>query len=142
MTVTAFAALLVIAVVVVIFWIFFSNKLYAISLNPSLAKSKGVNTKIVENLFVIIVATIVMISIRWVGILIINSMLILPAAASRNIARNLREYHVLSVIFALLSGMLGLVISYYIGVATGPTIVMIASLMFFVTYFIRSKIGD
>lgn len=135
-------ALLVIAVVVVIFWIFFSNKLYAISLNPSLAKSKGVNTKIVENLFVIIVATIVMISIRWVGILIINSMLILPAAASRNIARNLREYHVLSVIFALLSGMLGLVISYYIGVATGPTIVMIASLMFFVTYFIRSKIGD
>ena len=135
-------ALLVIAVLVLIFWILFSNKLYAISLNPSLAKSKGIKNSLVENLFIVLVASIVMISIRWVGILIINSMLILPAAASRNIANNLRQYHFYSVLFAMLSGIVGLVSSYYLGIATGPTIVLLSSIIFFITYFIRRKIGD
>lgn len=135
-------ALLVIAILVLIFWILFSNKLYAISLNTSLAKSKGIKNSLVENLFIVLVALIVMISIRWVGILIINSMLILPAAASRNISNNLRQYHLFSVIFAMFSGLIGLATSYYLGIATGPTIVLISSTIFFVTYFIRRKIGD
>ncbi len=135
-------ALLVIAIFVLIFWILFSNKLYAISLNQSLAKSKGIKNALVENLFIVLVAAIVMISIRWVGILIINSMLILPAAASRNIANNLRQYHLYSIVFAMFSGISGLVSSYYLGIATGPTIVLISSVVFFITYFIRRKIGD
>lgn len=134
--------LFVIAVLVLIFWILFSNKLYAISLNASLAKSKGIKNTLVENLFIVLVASIVMVSIRWVGILIINSMLILPAAASRNIANNLRQYHFYSVLFAMFSGITGLVSSYYLGIATGPTIVLISSMIFFITYFIRRKIGD
>ena len=134
--------LLVIAVLVIVFWILFFNKMFAISLNSSLAKSKNISTKLVENLFVVLVALIVMFSIRWVGILIINSLLILPAAASRNIARNIKEYHIYSILFALFSGIAGLVVSYMEGIATGPTIVLIASAIFFVTYFIRRKIGD
>lgn len=135
-------ALLIIAILVFVFWILFSNKMYAISLNASLAKSKGIKNSLVENLFIVLVALIVMISIRWVGILIINSMLILPAAASRNIANNLRQYHLFSVLFAMFSGFVGLITSYYLGIATGPTIVLISSIIFFVTYFIRRKIGD
>ena len=135
-------ALLIIAILVFVFWILFSNKMYAISLNASLAKSKGIKNSLVENLFIVLVALIVMISIRWVGILIINSMLILPAAASRNIANNLRQYHLFSVLFAMFSGFVGLITSYYLGIATGPTIVLISSMIFFITYFIRRKIGD
>lgn len=135
-------SLLAIAILVIIFWFLFFNKMFAISLNPSLAKSKNINIKLVENLFIVLVALIVMISIRWVGILIINSLLILPAAASRNIAQNIRQYHLYSIVFALFSGVFGLVISYVEGIATGPTIVLISSLIFFVTYFVRKKIGD
>ncbi len=135
-------ALLIIAIFVIIFWIVFSNKLYAISLNPSLARSKGIKNTLVENLFIVLVAAIVMISIRWVGILIINSMLILPAAASRNVANNLKQYHIYSIVFAIFSGIVGLVSSYYLGIATGPTIVLISSVIFFITYFIRKRIGD
>lgn len=134
--------LLAIAIIVIVFWYFYFNKLFAISLNSSLAKSKNIKIKFVENLFISLVALIVMLSIRWVGILIINSLLILPAASSRNIAGNLREYHLFSVIFALFSGVSGLVISYHLGIATGPTIVLISGLIFFVTYLIRKKIGD
>ncbi len=134
--------LLLLALGIILFWILFSNKLYAISLNTSLAKSKGVKVTFVENLFIVLVALIVMLSIRWVGILIINSLLILPAAASRNIANNLRQYHLYSVIIALFSGVTGLVLSYFVGIATGPTIVIISSIIFFTTYLIRRKIGD
>lgn len=139
---TEIFSLIIIAVLVILFWFLFFNKMFSISLNASLAKSKNVNVKLVENLFIVLVALIVMISIRWVGILIINSLLILPAAASRNIARNMKEYHLYSIIFALFSGIAGLVISYFERIATGPTIVIVASLIFFITYFIRKKIGE
>ncbi|HBY70780.1 MAG TPA: ABC transporter, partial [Lachnospiraceae bacterium] len=78
-------------------------------------------------------AIIVMFSIRWIGILIINALLILPAAASRNMSSNMREYHLFSVIISLFSGITGLIASYYIGTAAGPTIVIIASAIFFIT---------
>lgn len=129
--------LLVIFVITITFWIFVFNRLHALSVNEALAKSKGVPTVLIDNLFVIIIAFIVMLSIKWVGILIINALLILPAAASRNIADNMREYHAYSVVFSVFSGMLGLVLSYYNSTATGPTIVIIASIIFFATLAAR-----
>lgn len=123
-----------------LFWIFCFNRLHAISVNPSLAKSKGINVKLIDSLYVIIIALMVMLSIKWVGVLIINALLILPAASSRNISSNMREYHAYAVIFSLFSGISGLIFSYYNSVATGPMIVIIAAMIFFATYFIRKKV--
>ena len=71
-----------IAIVVLVFWYFTFNKLNLISINTTLAKSKGINVKKIDNLFVVLIAIIVMISIRWIGILLINSLLILDNLAS------------------------------------------------------------
>ena len=79
-------------------------------------------------------ALIVMVSIKWVGILIINALLILPAASAKNISENMREYHFFSILFSMFSGILGLVASYYVNIATGPTIVIIAAIIYFSTY--------
>ena len=98
--------------------------------------------RIIEDLFVVIVAVIVMISIRWVGILIINSLLILPAASSSNISRNIRQYTLWTIVFAVFSGISGLITSFYALTATGPTIVLISSVIFFVTYLFRKKSED
>lgn len=133
--------ILVVAAIILMFWIVFFNKLLALSVNETLAKSKNIKVKLFENLFIVLVAIIVMLSIKWVGVLIINSLLILPAAASRNISKNMRQYHLWSVIFSVISGIVGLVVSYYQRIATGPTIVLISSMIFFVTYFMR-KISD
>ena len=122
------------------YWYYFFNKLYAVSLNTTLAKSKGINVKLMENIFAILIAIMVMISIRWVGILLINSLIILPAASSRNIAINMRSYHLFSIIFALFSGISGLIISYYTNIPTGPTIVIISGIIYFLTFVIK-KIG-
>ncbi len=80
-----------------------------------------------------------MLSIKWVGILIINALLILPAASSRNISSDMREYHFYSVLFSMFSGVTGLIVSYFNNISTGPTIVIIASIIFFVTFLFRKK---
>lgn len=119
----------------IVFWILCYNRLQAVSLHRTLAKSKQFSIHLIENLFSIFIAVMVMLSIKWIGILIINALLILPAASSRNIAENVREYHLFAVIFSVFSGILGLFISYYTNVATGPMIVIVASAIFFCTYF-------
>lgn len=124
------------------FWYFTFNKLNITSINSTLAKSRGVNTKNIDNIFVVLIAIIVMISIRWIGILLINSLLILPAASSRNISKNMRSYHLLSVIFSLFSGITGLILSYYWNIPTGPMIVLISGLIYFITFGIKKFVKE
>jgi zinc transport system permease protein len=124
-------------VITIFFWIFFFNQLHALSVNEALAKSKRINTRLMDNLFVVIIALIIMLSIKWVGILIINALLILPAASSRNLASNMREYHQFSIIISVFSGLLGLILSFYNSTATGPTIVIVAAVIFFITLTIK-----
>lgn len=124
-------------IVTIIFWCCCFNRLHALSINETLAKSKRVPVTILDNCFVVIIALIIMLSIRWVGILIINALLILPAASSRNLASNMREYHRFSIEISLFSGILGLIVSYYNSTATGPTIVIVASVVFFLTLAVK-----
>ena len=132
----------VIAVVVLAFWYFTFNKLHLISINSTLARSKGINTRKIDNIFAILIAVVVMISIRWIGILLINSLLILPAASSRNIAKDMRWYHLYSVLFSLFSGIAGLILSYYFNIPTGPMIVIISGVIYFATLFLKKKIKE
>ena len=124
-------------VLFIIFWNFCFNKLNAISINQTLAKTKGINVKLYDNLFAVIIAIIVMLSIRWIGILLINSMIILPAASSRNISNNMRDYHLYSILIALFSGILGLILSYYINIPTAPLIVIISGIIYFITFALK-----
>jgi zinc transport system permease protein len=141
-TVKEIILLFVIFLITLGFWFVGFNKLHAISVNESLAKSKNINIKRMEDYFSIIIAVIVMFSVKWVGILIINALLILPAAASRNIASNVREYHLFSVLISLFSGILGLILSYYMNTATGPTIVILAATIFFLTLMLHMVGGS
>ncbi len=131
--------LFVIFILTIIFWVVCFNALNAICIHSTLAKSKHIPVRIIEDVFAVLIAIIVMLSIKWVGILIINALLILPAASSRNIASNMREYHFFSILFSMFSGLFGLLISYYTNVATGPMIVIIAAIIFFATYFYGKK---
>ena len=126
--------LLGIFAVTLVFWSVAVNALNAISIHPSLARSRNMHVRLMEDIFAVLIALIVMLSIKWVGILLINALLILPAASSRNISENMREYHCYSVIFSLFSGLVGLFVSYYTNVATGPMIVIVASVIYFATY--------
>jgi len=136
-TVKEISLLLIVFFITIIFWFVGFNKLHAISVSESLARSKNININRMEDCFSVIIAIIVMFSVKWVGILIINALLILPAAASRNLSSNVREYHLFSLLISIFSGVSGLVVSYYVGTATGPTIVIIAAIIFFATLLLR-----
>ncbi len=125
--------LLAVLVGVLIFWLLFFNGLLLVSVNPTLARSRGKQVRALELTFALLLALVVTVSIQWVGILIISSLLVLPAAAARNLASSMRQYHVLSLIIAIISGISGLIISYYWGTASGATIVLCAALIFFLT---------
>lgn len=132
-------SLMLIFLLTFIFYLFCFNGLHAASLHRTLARSRRIPVRLMENIFAVLIAVIVMLSIKWVGILIINALLILPAAGSRNLAENMREYHFFSILFSLYSGVVGLFVSYYTNVATGPMIVIIASVIYFATYLYAGR---
>ena len=131
--------LLIMLIITVLIWCKLSNKLITISTDVSLARAKGIKVQVIENVFGVLIAVLVMLTIKWVGILLINALLILPAAAARNISGNMREYTIYSILFSLVAGFTGLILSYIFAVATGPTIVVISGIMYAVTFVFRKK---
>ena len=132
-------ALLVTLISTAVFWVLLFNPLLLTSVNAPLAQSRGIRAKLTEYAFTVLVAVAVMMSIRWVGVMLINSLLILPAAASRNVARNAAWYMRLSVLIALCCGVAGLVLSYYLNTSAGAAIVLCAAAVYFVTLPLRRK---
>ena len=131
--------LLITLVAVVVIWCLIYNKLLIISVNKELAASRGIKTALYENVFVVVVAVVVMLSIKWVGILLINSLLILPAASSRNITKNSRQYMAGSVLISLTGSVAGLISSFYLDTSAGATVVSVLAVIFFITYIISKK---
>lgn len=125
-------------VVVAAIWCIIYNDLLITSINPSMAKSKNINVRLIENVFLVLVAIIVTVSIKWVGILVINSLLIIPCAAAKNVSKNMKTYQNISVAIGLVSGVSGLVISYYSDTAAGATIVLIAAIIYFATVIYKT----
>ena len=124
-------------VFVAVFWVVYSNRLTLTAIHPQLAASRGIPVKVSNNLFTVAIAVVVTLSISSVGLLILNSLLVLPAAAARNVSRNLKQYHLFSVLFALAAGLGGLTLSYDIGTSAGAAISLILALIFSVTFIFR-----
>ncbi|HOV25234.1 MAG TPA: metal ABC transporter permease [Pseudobacteroides sp.] len=124
---------------ITVLWIVIFNKLMVVSVNPSLAGSRGIHTFWNELIFSMVIAVVVTVSMSWIGLMVINSFLVLPAAAARNIAKNQRQYHLLTIVISVVSGISGLIASYYIETASGATIVLIAAVIFFATFVYRKR---
>lgn len=122
---------------VVLFWIFAGNRLTLTAIHPQLASSRGVNIHLTQTVFTAAIAVVVTLAISWVGLLILNSLLVLPGASARNVARNLRQYHGFSVVFALIAGLGGLILSYYLGTSAGASISLVLALIFAVSFGFR-----
>ncbi len=118
-------------------WMFLYNPLLVSAVSPELAESRGIRTRYLEYGFAVLVAVAVMLAIRWVGVLLINALLILPAAAARNVSRSAAQHALLSILFGLVSGVAGLVISYGMNTGVGAAVVLCAGLIYFVTLLIR-----
>ena len=122
---------------VLAFWIFLSNRLFLSAMHPQLASSRGIPVAVLQGAFTALISVIVTLAISWVGLLIINSLLVLPGAAARNVSRNLKQYHLFSVVFALFSSVAGLILSYYLGASAGAAICLVLAAIFAVSFLLR-----
>ena len=122
---------------VLVFWIFLSNRLILSTVHPQLASSRGIPVALTQGIFTTVIAIVVTLAISWVGLLILNSLMVLPGASARNISRNLRQYHAFSVLFALFAGVVGLIASYVLGASAGAAICLVLAVIFGVTFLLR-----
>ena len=129
--------LAIVLILVVAVWCLCSNGLFLSVLHPNLAHSRGVKVGAVQALFTVVIAVVVTMALSWVGLLVINSLLVLPGAAARNFAKNLRQYHLFSVLGALVCGILGLMASYYWGCSTGAAVSLLLAVYFFAGFILR-----
>ncbi|MEZ6140147.1 MAG: metal ABC transporter permease [Zavarzinella sp.] len=103
--------LLFVLVLIILAWK--TNDFLQIAVHSSLARSRGVRVTWSNYLFIVLLALIVNFSISAVGVLLINAMLIVPAATASNITLNLRQMFRYSIIFSIGSGFVGLLLSFY-----------------------------
>ncbi len=129
--------LAIVLVAVLVLWVLFSNRLTLTVVHPQLASSRGIPIHLTHGIFSAVIAVVVTLTISSVGLLILNSLLVLPGASARNVAKNMRQYHVFSVLFALIAGILGLIASYIWGCSAGAAISLVLALVFAVTFTLR-----
>ncbi len=131
--------LALILAVVVGLWCLSFNRLMLSAVHPALADSRGIRVFWQETVFSMAIAVVVTLSMTWVGLLVINSLLVLPGAAARNVARNMWQYHLLSLLGAVAAGVAGLMTSYYIGASAGAAITLYLAFWFLVTFLFRKR---
>ena len=131
--------LALILVLVLALWGLSFDQLMLSAVHPALADSRGIKVFWQETVFSMAIAMVVTVSMTWVGLLVINSLLVLPAASARNLARNMWQYHILSLLAAVCAGVAGLMTSYYIGSSAGAAITLYLAGWFLITFLLRKK---
>jgi len=123
----------IIGVLVILVIVLLYKELFLLSFDEEHAKASGIAAKSIHFIFIVMVALVIAASMRIVGILLVSSLMTLPVAASIRIARGFKQTIFLSVLFGEVSVLGGLFTAYYLDLAPGGTIVMIAVLILIIS---------
>jgi zinc transport system permease protein len=127
------ALLLILGIALVVTLALTYNTVLADSLSPAIARARGARTTLIDYGFVVLVTIAITISLKVIGALLVEAMVVVPAAAARNLARSTRAYLGWSVAIAAIAGLGGLLVSTSWRVPTGGAIVLSLSICFFIT---------
>lgn len=119
----------------------FYKEFLVLSFDPVLATTLRLPVRTLENLFLILVAVTVAVALQTVGVALMVAMLITPATTAYLLTRRLPMMMALATLFAVLSGLIGLYLSYYLGIASGAAIVLVATFLFIVVFLLRRPVG-
>jgi zinc transport system permease protein len=133
-------AALFLAVAVYLFLAF--NRILLLGVHEGFARSLGVRGRTLEISFSLAVALVVTTAIRAVGILLVTALLVVPAAAARNVSRGAAAAFWTAIAISLASGVAGIAASYYLDTATGATIVLFTAAFFALTALLRWARGE
>lgn len=125
-------ALFILAVVYFLFIVFSFNRLISAGINGLLAQTHRIHVAIYEYLHIALLALVVIFCVKAVGVLLVTALLIVPAAAARNLSRSAGGMFYLSILIGLVSGISGLLLSAqeWAQTASGASIVLVACVFF------------
>lgn len=115
---------------VIMIIIFYYNELLSITFDEDSAKASGINTKFINTIFVLLTALTVVLSMKVVGIMLISAMLIFPAVTAIQIARSFKIVMMAASLIAIISVITGIILSFFLDLPTGATIVMVNFILF------------
>ncbi|MGS2776018.1 metal ABC transporter permease [Robertmurraya sp. GLU-23] len=132
--------IIIISMIVVAFITLLYKELFLLSFDEEHAKASGIAVKSLHFFFIVLVALVIAASMRIVGILLVSSLMTLPVAASIRIAKGFKQTILLSTVFGEVSVLGGLTISYYLNLAPGGTIVVIAVLILILVILLKKML--
>ncbi len=118
------------------------NHMLLSSFNASLAEARGVPVRLVEYAFVLLITIVTVACVKIIGAVLVEALLVIPAAAARNVSRSLREFVVYSIVIATISALIGIVVpmKYDIPVPSGGAIILVAASFFAFTAVLRNML--
>ncbi len=133
-----------IVVVIAAFAIFIITKMISKKIilgvvSEDLAKSQGINMPKVNLIYLLMVAMVVALGVKFLGTLLTGAMVIIPAVSARNLAKNINSFQILSIIFGLGSSVVGIILAKYFSFSSGPIIVLTSIGIFLISYIFKNK---
>lgn len=116
------------------------NKMLLSSFNTNVAVVKGVRVKLLEYLFILLITLVTVASIKIIGASLVEALFLIPAASAKNLSKSIKSFFAYSIIFALISCILGILLPLYFDVTipSGGSIILIAAAIFFITVIIKN----
>ena len=122
-----------------LFVLAFRRELTMVAYDPAMAETVGVPVRFFQYALLVLIAVAVVVALKAIGIVLVNAMLIVPAATASLLARRVQRIMALSVGLAAVSSIVGLHLSFHANVATSPAIVLVACALFAVTLIATSR---
>lgn len=116
-----------------------SKKLMLGIVSEDLAKSQKINITKINLVYLLSVALIVALGVKFLGTLLTGALVIIPAVSAKNVAKSMKDYHYLSIIFGIICTSLGLVVAKILNLSSGPIVVLISVAFFFIINFFKNN---
>lgn len=127
------------AVIIFVVTLIFAKRLLLGVVSEDLAKSQGVSISKINLIYLLLVAIVVALGVKFLGTLLTGAMVIIPAATAKNISGSIKSYHLWSITFGIISSILGIIVARYFNISSGPIVILIAVAFFVLSFIIKRK---
>lgn len=131
----------VLSIVVVLFFIFFYNKIFDVTFDENFARSAGTKVDLYNLIIAIIIAVIIVLAMNLVGSLLISALIIFPALSAMRLFNSFKRVTICSAVISVICAFSGIVISILAGTPVGSTIVAVDVVVFFICYIAGKIVG-
>jgi len=127
------------AIVIFVVTFYISKKLLLGIVSEDLAKSQKINISKINLVYLLLVALVVALGVKFLGTLLTGAMVIIPAVIAKNLARSIKEFQLLSILFGGVGSLGGILIARFLNMASGPAVVLTAVVFFVISFIFRRK---